>query len=605
MPRSIPPDAGDRSAPASIRFLPLSLDGRLGFVGVPRLGLDPRSRAALEAELDRLARSARVRSWVTVSVSAPPEPADLGPDCRARNIGFSRYRLLDPEDRAGLDDRSGGLAPLLERLGEEINAGTTVVVASADHAAPLVAAAFLAEQGWPVPRALAVVRQLGGPGCLGDLKHLDGWLPLEPEPASAPSVAAVRVPAPLERSVPPPVERSGPQPVERAGPPPVERAVPPPSEGGAVPTLGLRAAKLAYRATPTARPEPSPGPSEPPLPAEPEPAAETHPIAKAPDRPVWGMRGLSPKESWCVGATLGAALGDALGAPLEAETDRAQLEARFGADGPSAPLRRWEQSAATSEETQHLVLALETMLEARQRGFPVDTALERLARRVAAWAEAPEGGHREPDPVTRTAAARLGAGTPWPEAGQAANVGSTPLLRAGVAGLVFVAEPRDAGRWGAALSRVTHRGEETVGAAAAIAVGVAWLARGERLRDAAAAMVGAACRFSPAAAVRLAGALEAADAGTPPAVASVRLGSPSALDTLAMALFSASRHPDDFERAVRESCMTSGDSDGAAACAGMLLGARLGAGGLPRTWVASLERAESLEALALALAACP
>jgi poly(ADP-ribose) glycohydrolase ARH3 len=260
-------------------------------------------------------------------------------------------------------------------------------------------------------------------------------------------------------------------------------------------------------------------------------------------------------------------------------------------------------AALVSADTQLAEHALETVIEARQRRLELEATLARLAERVGRWHAQPRGGHRSPDPSHLEAAERLARGTPWTEAASNASSGAAGLPRAPAFGLAFSDDLRRAEQWGAAQCRVTHRGREAVAASAALSVGVARLARGERLSVALSEMVAAACRESPRLAARLARALHDADAGVPPAVGLARASAATAADALTMAFFVVRRHPDDLERALREAVMTPGPSSTAAGAVGALLGARLGAGALPPGWLAVLERKDELEARALAAAA--
>ena len=200
-------------------------------------------------------------------------------------------------------------------------------------------------------------------------------------------------------------------------------------------------------------------------------------------------------------------------------------------------------------------------------------------------------------------ARRLSEGTPWPEVGSNALAGAHGLLRAVPFGLSFSNDPRRAEHWAAAQSRITHRNERSVAAAAALAATLAALTRGEPLTFSLSEGVAAACRYDPSAAARLALALRDADAGVPPSRALEQRRERNTLEVLESAFYVVRRVPDDLEGAVRIAAATPGDSDAVAALTGALIGARLGAGALPQAWVGVLERAEGLEALALALAA--
>lgn len=678
-------DDAETDGQLRVHFLPLSLEGRIGFTLAPgRRGRDRAGRywtRDLDEDLDRLEKVLRVDRLVLLlspeeltahRIGALPEAA------RRRGLEVNEAPLAAADPPGSIKAR---LPSLLEALRRSAEAGETSVLVSGDGLgrAPMVAACVLIREGMSAERALTVIRQLRGPDCLTDPELVAGvrafaGTPIETTEAPASADRDARpfqhtpqhpspLPAPLPHSLGDEGLGSDEGPsaggVPRAGPS-IEAPPDDPTRSGSGETLPrwyeveavdsgdaraaldlgsssgspLRTAGAArVRAVYAQAAAPGGAPDD--ALGEPERmgAPEAAQVARAdlavpghsggapsePDRPpgrtpeaapilVPRPAALAPYESACVGAILGAALGDALGAPLEAERDRAALEARFGPNGPIAPLlsvppRGGAPIALVSEDTQLAELALETLIEARRRKLELEAFLARLSERLARWATHPRGGHRSPEPSGLSSARRLAEGEAWTEVASNANAGTSGLARAHPFGLAFSDDLRRAEHWAAAQSRVTHRASDAVAAAAALAVGVGRLARGEQLHEALSEMVAAACRISPRTASRLARALHDADIGVPPAVMFERTAEPTAHDALAAALYVVRRHPDDFEGAVREGVITPGDSDAVGAAIGALLGARLGAGALPPSWLAVLERRESLEALALALAA--
>ncbi|MEO1230687.1 MAG: ADP-ribosylglycohydrolase family protein [Myxococcota bacterium] len=573
-------------------FLPLSHSGRLGFTVLPgRRGRDDEGRfwtRDLDEDLERLSalRVDRIVLLVSDVELTAARSRRLPEAASARGLALVHHPL---PPQVGAEQRDE-IRRLLDALGRWLAEGSTVVLVSGDGLgrAPLVAGTYLLRVGTPASRAVKLLRKLRGPECLrsSDAALLEAW---ETEPS------------------------------------------PPETESAPRRTAGAGHIARAYSGSSSPRAA-DPEPGDPPWArearedleeTESEPAAPTPPparvaarTAEAPSPMRWGggdradrsFTALTPVESSCVGALLGTALGDALGAPLEPETRRAQLEARYGPKGPEAPAlsappgRPGPECAVPSDETQLVLVAVQTVVESRLRRLEVDTTLSRLAERIGRWTRERRGPW-SPETSTLEVAEKIRDGSSWAEAATNAEQGSSGLVRAVAFGLAFADDLARAEQWAAAQCRVTHRSPEAVGAAAALAAVMARFGRGDRPEVALSEGLAAACRHSPRLAGRLARALDDADSGVPPAVFFERHSEATARDTLATAYFVLRRHPDDLESALREGVMTPGDSDAVGAVLGATLGARLGASALPPSWVQVLDDRENLEGLALALAA--
>ncbi|MBX2813276.1 MAG: ADP-ribosylglycohydrolase family protein [Myxococcales bacterium] len=315
----------------------------------------------------------------------------------------------------------------------------------------------------------------------------------------------------------------------------------------------------------------------------------------------------TPAESICVGTVLGAALGDALGAPLTTQDDWSQLVRRYGLDGPSAPTAvnmgsEKPPQARISGHTEMMVGALETLINVRQRRLELSETMDRLSHRLGLWARQTVV-HTEHPPSGIDSCRRLAAGETWTEVGSNSTQGAAGLARAISFGLTFPDDLRRVETWGAAQSRITHRAPSSTAAAAALAVGIARLTHGRTWNDTFSEMVAAACRICPETASRMARGLHDAQQGISAASKNRRFGTRSTQDTLIQALIAVCLHPDDLETALRTAVMTTGDAHAVGASVGALMGARLGWGALPMSWLSLLEQKSRLEGLALALAA--
>lgn len=582
-----------------VHFLPISIEGRLGFSFLPgRRGRDSEGRywtRDLDEDLERLARV--IGAEVLILLSTPDEQAA----CRVTQLASkARHEDMDVLIHplpAHAEPEQAAVKDIISQIEIRLSRKQTVILSSSDGLgrAPLVAACFLVNQGSSAERAISTIRKLRGPSCLRKDVHtrfMDAFeelLTKNNPPVPTPTQA-------WPQSMPPPMKEVEPTSVLR--------------------TVGSKVAAALYAKEGTKDADRPPKVDFPTLSVgafaatqhEIEPSALEPPIAQSgPEAPPIEPTALTPLESAIVGCMLGGALGDALGYPLRT-LDQATLQHRYGQDGPEsaklmAPPGGGAPIALVSEPTQQAECAVEMMIEAITKRLELSGALERLKERLAGWAEGPKGGHRNPDPNALEAGKKMARGIPWTEAGTNASQGSSSLARATAFGLSLFRDLSRCEHWGSSQSRLTHRAPASVASASAMAVGVARALAGESVNHIVSSMVASACRIHPQTAAKLAQALHDADAGVPPRAAFERWTDASASDALAAAVFMIRRTPDDFEAAVRASAMVPGHGHAVGFCVGSLLGARLGAGALPPSWLTVLERRQSLESLSLALAA--
>lgn len=345
------------------------------------------------------------------------------------------------------------------------------------------------------------------------------------------------------------------------------------------------------------------------LDAPPDPSTrETLPEAPPPEptriavRPVLDvLPGLKPWSDICAGVVLGAAIGDAMGHPTEFIPTVAQIRAKYGSQGVTRLELYWDRDgkhfAPYTDDTQMAEAVFRALLESR--GQDLEATMNRMASRFVDWSMNPQGGHRAPGNACLAGCEALRQGAHWSMAGGATAGGCGSVMRAYPFGLVFAQDVRKAEDWAVAHSKLTHRDPIALAACAAMAVGVALLARGERVEHASSEMVAAACRYSAKTAAMMATAIEEARGGVEPEVTLDRLRAWAAHEAIASAVYLLERHPDDARAAILEGANTPGDSDSIATLAGALVGARVGARGLPQEWVKDVERADELMALAL------
>ena len=75
-------------------------------------------------------------------------------------------------------------------------------------------------------------------------------------------------------------------------------------------------------------------------------------------------------------------------------------------------------------------------------------------------------------------------------------------------------------------------------------------------------------------------------------------------EALAIAVFCALKHSDDFRKAIIASVNHSGDSDSTGAITGNILGAHLGLSSIPEEWTQKLEIREVIEQVADEIVSC-
>jgi poly(ADP-ribose) glycohydrolase ARH3 len=291
----------------------------------------------------------------------------------------------------------------------------------------------------------------------------------------------------------------------------------------------------------------------------------------------------------CRGGLLGVALGDALGAPFEGR-------ARVGADAyerwaaAPEPLRWTDDTAMTIGVAESLIAC-----------GGVDGA--HMAGVFAEHHDAEPWRGYGPGPPRIFAALRAGAR--WDEPATAlfegGSFGNGAAMRVAPVGLYAAGDPARAADLARETARITHAHPLGRDGAAVQAAAVAWLAGGGTpagLLDAV-ADVAETAQFRQRLAV-VDGL--APDASVRAVVAALGHGV-AALESVPAALHAFLRAADDVPSTIRGAVLLGGDADTIAAMAGALAGASLGVGALPQGWLARLEAADRLTALADQLAA--
>ncbi len=327
-----------------------------------------------------------------------------------------------------------------------------------------------------------------------------------------------------------------------------------------------------------------------------------------------------------LGCFLGGAVGDALGAPVEF-LPLDEIRRKFGPAGITGYVEFWSGHGAFTDDTQMALFTAEGLIlggkpESVHRSYlrwlltqgqepnwararTTEASLRSegwLIKEKGLWAQRSPG-------MTCLAALRSGrSGTTADPINVSKGCGG--VMRAAPAGL-WGRDPEEAFRMGCEIAAITHGSasgylpagflasmiavlkwggglEESIERSTAILKG--WNGHGESL----AAIERALQPAGPDPAADI-GNLSGKSGGPAPG------GGGTADQALAIAVYCALRHPNDFRGGVLAAVNHDGDSDSTAAIAGNILGARLGREGIPREWIAGLEMAAVVERIALEL----
>ena len=321
------------------------------------------------------------------------------------------------------------------------------------------------------------------------------------------------------------------------------------------------------------------------------------------------------------GCLLGGAIGDALGAPVEFLSLGA-IRARYGPAGIADLDRAYGVHGAITDDTQMTLFTAEGLLRAGE-GDPVAAVHRAYLRWLmtqdgkslhaayrpdlwSGWLIEQAGLHHRRAPGMTCLAGLQSATMGTMDTPMNDSKGCGGVMRAAPAGLL--AAPGRAFRLGCETAAITHSHPSGYYASGALALMVDGLARHGHSLDAACDAADAALAEAGPEAAECRDALRAARAraadGAPSAETMDALGQGwVAEEALAMGVYAALAHPDDFARAVLLAVNHSGDSDSTGAIAGNLLGAHLGESVLPEHWRRQVELSDTITQLADDMAA--
>ncbi len=298
------------------------------------------------------------------------------------------------------------------------------------------------------------------------------------------------------------------------------------------------------------------------------------------------------------GTILGLAVGDALGAPVEF-LQRTEIVERYGPTG-MADLAGWRgfPAGCYTDDTQMSLATARGLIRARHRwkehgSWDLEAVVH---RRYLAWRETQHEPNERRAPG-RTCLSAL-------DSGQVGTIerpinysrGCGGVMRTAPVGLALqLDDPFEAGAECAALTHGHPSGYLPAGFLSEL---IARLVRGCQLKSAVRATRHSLRRYdSHAETLRSVDrALQLAQSSIPVPDAIEQLGQGwVGEEALAIALFSALRHPNDWAAATLAAVNHSGDSDSTGSICGAILGAALGAEAIPLRWIEQLENRALLE----------
>jgi ADP-ribosylglycohydrolase len=297
---------------------------------------------------------------------------------------------------------------------------------------------------------------------------------------------------------------------------------------------------------------------------------------------TWSQRRLTVSEQERARALLlGLALGDALGWPIEF-LPMHKIRMIYGPNGIQEP----PIPAEITDDTQTAIVLIKTLIDVGEAA--IDDLMKVFVDYLIEFGNS-HVNTRAPGHTVTEAIRTLETGIPWQEAGVPHAKGCGSAIRAAAAGYLYQSDPDRLREVAHATGVATHSHP----VAQAGALGAAYLVK--------LALDGAPPDEYPDRLLDFAGGISPE---FDESIASVKqiLNHPDeftaithlgdgwvANETIAMAMFCAARHPNDYEAAVRRAVNIPGDSDSVGCITGGIVAARVSMQGIPLGWVHQLE----------------
>ncbi len=287
------------------------------------------------------------------------------------------------------------------------------------------------------------------------------------------------------------------------------------------------------------------------------------------------------------GSLLGLALGDCLGASWEGYRGTEVAEAYY--DGRFDPV-----NLRISEWTDDTAMAMATAQSIVDTGV-VDGP--DLAAKYLAWFNA---GGRGIGRATYHSMRRLQSGTLWHEAGQAGEyaAGNSVAMRIAPVGLLHARDISGLAEDCRTCGIITHRNDDAIAGAVAVAYAVATAAAGKLSIDTLAVQMSSVAS-SPQISSLILRAGELVEVGQSPLAALSELGlGGSVYETVPTVVYCIMRWPDDPVKGLVSAVVNGGDTDTRAAMVGAIWGAQRGTSAWPDYWLEKLPGAAGIREVA-------
>ncbi len=293
-----------------------------------------------------------------------------------------------------------------------------------------------------------------------------------------------------------------------------------------------------------------------------------------------------PSRNAILGCLLGSAVGDSVGLSCEGLSKRRQRRLFPEITGPSLLFRR----GMVSDDTEHACMVAQALIASAGE---VDAFTRSLARQLRVWLALLPAGVGF---ATLRAVVKLWLGISPTRSG-VFSAGNGPAMRSPLLGVCFGHDGRRLGALVRASTRLTHTDPKAEYGALAAALAASMASRAPGARVTGAEYARELRGFLPADAGEL---LELVDRAVDSvaerrsteafaeAIGGGRGVSGYIYQTVPVVVHAWLAHQDDYRAAITAAIRCGGDTDTVAATLGGILGAGLGAAGLPADWLARL-----------------
>lgn len=285
------------------------------------------------------------------------------------------------------------------------------------------------------------------------------------------------------------------------------------------------------------------------------------------------------------GYLFGAACADALGRPVEHLTLE-QIKGKYGDQG----ILEVPPDAFWTDDTQLMLVLARGLLYGAELELP--ELMDKIAEELVLWLDEPDLGAGA---TSRGAALNLRDGIHWSRSGiNSKTCGS--LMRIGILGFIFRNDPEKLVKAASLSGRITHIHPTADAASIAGAYAVKLALDGTVPEDMFLPLLRVTEGISDEFTEALKGSYELAHSNLSDKAAIQKIGQGWYADeTFALAYFCILRYPNNYKKAVRNAVNITGDSDSVGSVTGGILGARLGIGAVPTSWIEALKEKEKLE----------